>query len=449
MTDPQVGMLMLGLFIFIIMLGFPIAFTLIAMGVGFGFYAYYSPGQAFFENRVFTLLVQKAFEVSSSDVLVAVPLFLFMGYLVERANILDRLFNALQVSMSRVPGALAVATMITCAMFATATGIVGAVVTLMGLLALPAMLRAGYDIKLSAGVVCAGGCLGILIPPSILLIVYAATAGVSAVKLYAAAFIPGFLLAGLYVIYIIVRAVLNPSLAPRLPKEQTDVPMRQVLWALATSFLPLAVLIVCVLGAILFGLATPSEAAAAGALASLVLAGAYGALNYDMLKESVYLTARASAMVCWLFIGSWTFSAVFAVLGGQKVVEDFILGLNLTPTQFLLMTQAIIFLLGWPLEWTEIIVIFVPIFLPLLDDFGIDPIFFGILVALNTQTAFNTPPVAMAAFYLKGVAPPQVQLSHIFSGALPFVGMVFITMALVYIFPGLALWAPAYLYGAR
>jgi len=449
MTDPQVGMLMLTLFIFIIMFGFPIAFTLIAMGVGFGFYAYYNPAQAFFENRIFTLLVQKAFEVSSSDTLVAVPLFLFMGYLVERANILDRLFHSLQLSMRHVPGALAVATMITCAMFATATGIVGAVVTLMGLLALPAMLRAGYDVKLSSGVVCAGGCLGILIPPSILLIVYAATAGVSAVKLYAAAFVPGFLLAALYVIYIIVRAMINPALAPKLPKEQTDVPAVEVIVALATSFLPLALLITSVLGAILFGLATPSEAAGIGALGSLLLAAAYRSLNYSMLKESVYLTARATAMVCWLFIGSWTFSSVFALLGGQKVVEDFILGLNLTPTQFLLMTQAIIFLLGWPLEWTEIIVIFVPIFLPLLDDFGIDPIFFGILVALNTQTAFNTPPVAMAAFYLKGVAPPQVQLTHIFRGALPFVFMVFATMALVYIFPGLALWLPDYLYKPR
>ncbi len=449
MSDPAVGMLMLGLFVFIIMLGFPIAFTLIAMGVGFGFYAYYVPAQAFFENRVFTLLVQKTFEVTSNDTLIAVPLFLFMGYLIERANILDRLFHALQLSMARVPGALAVATMITCAMFATATGIVGAVVTLMGLLALPAMLRAGYDIKLSTGVVCAGGCLGILIPPSILLIVYAATAGVSAVKLYAAAFFPGFLLAGLYIGYIILRAVINPALAPKLPKEQTDVPTLVVMKALATSFLPLAILIVCVLGAILFGLATPSEAAAAGALASLVLAAVYRALNYEMLKESVYLTARATAMVCYLFIGSWTFASVFAILGGQQVVEDFILGLNLSPIQFLLMTQAIIFLLGWPLEWTEIIVIFVPIFLPLLDNFGIDPIFFGILVALNTQTAFNTPPVAMAAFYLKGVAPPQVELTHIFRGALPFVGMVFITMFLVYIFPGIALWLPDYLYTSR
>lgn len=449
MTDPQVGMMMLALFIFIIMLGFPIAFTLIAMGVGFGYYAYFVPDQAIFENRVFTLLVQKTFEVMSNDTLIAVPLFLFMGYLVERANILDRLFHALQISMSRVPGALAVATMITCAMFATATGIVGAVVTLMGLLALPAMLRAGYDIKLSTGVVCAGGCLGILIPPSVLLIVYAATAGVSAVKLYAAAFLPGFLLAGFYILYIIMRAIINPALCPKLPKEQTDIPYREVVWALATSFLPLALLIVCVLGAILFGLATPSEAAAAGALASLVLAAAYRALNYEMLKESVYLTARASAMVCYLFIGSWTFSSVFALLGGQQVIENFILGMNLSPTMFLVLTQVIIFLLGWPLEWTEIIVIFVPIFLPLLDDFGIDPIFFGILVALNTQTAFNTPPVAMAAFYLKGVAPPQVQLTHIFRGALPFVGMVFLTMILVYIFPGIALWLPDYLYTSR
>ncbi len=449
MTDPQIGMAMLFLFIFIIMLGFPIAFTLIAMGVGFGFYAYYVPGQEIFDNRILTLLVQKTFEVASNDVLVAVPLFLFMGYLVERASILDRLFHSLQISMKNVPGALAVATLVTCAMFATATGIVGAVVTLMGLLAFPAMLRAGYDVKLSAGVICAGGCLGILIPPSILLIVYAATAGVSAVKLYAAAFVPGFMLTGFYVMYVIARAMINPALCPKLPKEQTDIPATEVIWALLTSFFPLALLIVSVLGAILFGLATPSEAAGIGALGSIVLAFAYGALNFGMLKESVFLTARATAMVCYLFIGSWTFSSVFALLGGQSVVEQFFLGLNLSSTGFLLLTQAIIFLLGWPLEWTEIIVIFVPIFLPLLDDFNINPIFFGILVALNTQTAFNTPPVAMAAFYLKGVAPAHVKLTDIFSGSLPFVAMVFITMALVYIFPQIALWLPDYLYTPR
>jgi len=446
MTDPQIGLSMLFIFIFVIMLGFPIAFSLMAMGVGYGFYAFYVAGQDIFLNRIFTLLVQKTFEVMSNDVLTAVPLFLFMGYVVERANILDRLFHALQIAAKNIPGSLAVATMVTCAMFATATGIVGAVVTLMGLLAFPAMLRAGYDTKLAAGVVCAGGCLGILIPPSILLIVYAATAGVSAVKLYAAAFFPGFLLAVLYVLYIIARAMINPALCPKLPKEQTDVPLKEVVWALLRSFLPLALLIVSVLGAILFGLATPSEAAGAGALASLVLAAVYRAFNYGMLKESVYLTARATAMVCYLFIGSWTFASVFAVLGGQQVIEQFILSLNMTPFQFLIITQVIIFLLGWPLEWTEIIIIFVPIFLPLLKHFDIDPIFFGILVALNTQTAFNTPPVAMAAFYLKGVAPPHVKLTDIFSGALPFVWMVFATMAIVYLFPQIALWLPDYLY---
>jgi tripartite ATP-independent transporter DctM subunit len=449
MTDPQVGMVMLGLFIFIIMLGFPIAFTLIAMGVGFGFYAYYTPGQEFFSNRVFTLLVQKTFEVTSNDVLTAVPLFLFMGYMVERSNLLDRLFHSLQLAMKNVPGALAVAAMITCALFATATGIVGAVVTLMGLLAFPQMLKSGYDVKFSAGVICAGGCLGIMIPPSILLIVYAATAGISAVKLYAAALFPGFLLAGLYVLYIIARAVINPKLAPKLPKEQTDVPFTIVFTALLTSFFPLAILILAVLGAILFGLATPSEAAAVGALGSIVLAAGYRQLTFERIKEAVYLTARTTAMVCYLFIGSWTFSSVFSYLGGHHVVEEFILSLDMGTVQFLILTQIIIFLLGWPLEWTEIIIIFVPIFLPLLEKFGVDPIFFGILVALNIQTSFNTPPMAMAAYYLKGIAPPHVQLVDIFKGALPFVSIVVLTMALLYIYPGIALWLPDYLYTAR
>lgn len=449
MTDPQIGMLMLGLFIFIIMLGFPIAFTLIAMGVGFGYYAYYTPGQDFFNNRVFTLLVQKTFEVTSNDVLIAVPLFLFMGYIVERSNILERLFHSLQLAMKNVPGSLAVAALITCALFATATGIVGAVVTLMGLLAFPQMLKSGYDVRFSAGVICAGGCLGILIPPSILLIVYAATAGISAVKLYAAAMFPGFLLAGLYVIYVIGRVLLNPKLAPKLPKEMTDVPFVQVFIALLTSFFPLAVLILSVLGAILFGLATPSEAAAVGSLGALVLAASYRALTYERVKEAVYLTARTTAMVCYLFIGSWTFSSVFSYLGGHEIIEHFILSLDLSTVQFLILTQVIIFLLGWPLEWSEIVIIFVPIFLPLLDKFGVDPIFFGVLVALNIQTSFNTPPMAMAAYYLKGIAPPHVQLVDIFSGSLPFVFMVFLCMVLVYVFPQIVLWLPDYLYTPR
>jgi tripartite ATP-independent transporter DctM subunit len=442
MTDPQLGVLMLVLFVFLIMLGYPIAFTLMAMGVGFAFIAFDGNMDA-----VMSLLVQRTWSVMTNDVLISVPLFVFMGYIIERANILDRLFRSVQLAAGGVPGSLAVATLITCALFATATGIVGAVVTLMGLLAFPAMLKAGYDTKLSAGVVCAGGCLGILIPPSIMLILYGATTGVSPVKLYAGAFFPGLMLAGLYMVYVIIRAWLNPSLAPKLPREQTDVPFAKVVSELATSFLPLALLIFCVLGAILFGLATPSEAAAIGALGALVLAAGYRSLNFEKLKESVYLTARTSAMVGWLFVGSFTFSAVFALLGGDQVIKDFVVGLDLSPFTFLIVAQLIIFILGWPLEWTEIIVIFVPIFLPLLDHFGIDPLFFGLLIALNIQTSFLSPPVAMAPFYLKGVAPKHVSINDIFSGVMPFIFIVVLAMVLLYTFPQIGLWLPSKLYG--
>ncbi len=439
MTDPQVAILMMALFIFIIMLGFPIAFTLVAMAVFFGYYA--------MGNHVFSLLVQNTFDIMANDVLTAVPLFLFMGYIVERASIIDRLFFSIRLAARRVPGSMAVAALVTCAMFATATGIVGAVVTLMGLLAFPAMLKAGYDTRLSSGVICAGGTLGILIPPSIMLIVYAATAGVSVVQLYAAAMLPGFLLAGLYVLYVIGRAVLNPKLAPKLSAEEADVPFLQVVRHLLTSFFPLAVLILAVLGAILFGLATPSEAAAVGALGGLVLAAAYRALSWERLKEAVFLTARTTAMICYLFIGSWTFASIFSYLGGERLIEEWVLAMNLSPLTFLLLAQFIIFLLGWPLEWTEIIIIFVPIFLPLLAQFGVDPIFFGVLVALNLQTSFLTPPMAMSAYYLKGIAPPHVQLVEIFRGVMPFLMMVFLSMILVYNFPGIVHWLPNYLYG--
>lgn len=449
MTDPQIALLMLGLFIFVIMLGFPIAFTLMAMGIGFGYYAYYDPTRMkhLFDNRIFDLFVNQTYSVMANDVLTAIPLFLFMGYIVERANIVDRLFDTLSVATRRVPGSLAVAALITCALFATATGIVGAVVTLMGLLALPAMLRARYDERFATGVICAGGTLGILIPPSIMLIVYAAASGVSIVRLYAGALLPGFLLAGMYLIYIVVRALLNPSLAPQRPRDSEDIPVARLMWMLLTSFFPLAVLILSVLGAILFGLATPSEAAAIGALGGLVLAAAYRALTWQRLQESVYLTVRTTAMVCWLFVGSWTFASVFSYLGGEQVVREFVVGLDMTPLQFLLLAQLIIFLLGWPLEWSEIIIIFVPIFLPLLPLFNIDPLFFGILIALNLQTSFLTPPMAMSAYYLKGIAPPQVRLTQIFAGSLPYVFMVFITMIVLYVYPDIVNWLPRMFYG--
>lgn len=448
MTDPQIAMMMLGSFIFIILLGFPIAFTLMAMGVFYGYYAYFQPDQAFFDNRVFYLLTQNTFSVMNNDVLTAIPLFLFMGYIVERANILDRLFLSLQLAFRAVPGAMAIAALITCALFATATGIVGAVVTLMGLLALPAMLKAGYDQKLSTGVIAAGGTLGILIPPSIMLIVYGATASISVVRLYAAAMLPGMLLAGLYMTYVVARVVINPSLAPKLPREAYEnTTWGQVFFLMAKAFLPLAILILSVLGAILFGLATPSEAAAIGALGGVLLAAAYRALTWVRLKEAVFLTARTTAMVCWLFVGSWTFSSVFSYLGGEELIKHYVLAMHLNTVTFLLMAQLIIFLLGWPLEWSEIIIIFVPIFLPLLPHFNVDPMFFGILIALNLQTSFLTPPMAMSAYYLKGVAPKHVQLATIFRGCMPFLSMVFVAMAAVYVFPQLVYWLPNVFYG--
>ncbi len=442
MTDPQLGVLMLILFVGLIMLGFPIAFTLMAMGVGFAYLAFDGNWEP-----VMSLLVQRTWSVMTNDVLISVPLFVFMGYIVERANILDRLFRSIQLAAGALPGSLALATLLTCALFATATGIVGAVVTLMGLLAFPAMLKQGYDVRLSAGVVCAGGCLGILIPPSIMLILYGATAGVSPVQLYAGALFPGLLLAGMYMVYVVIRVLLNPALAPPLPAVERDVPFVTIARELLTSFVPLALLIFSVLGAIMFGVATPSEAAAIGALGALVLAAAYRSLTFEKLRESVYLTARTSAMVCWLFVGSFTFSAVFAILGGDAVIKDFVVGLDLSPLMFLLVTQIIIFILGWPLEWTEIIVIFVPIFLPLLDHFGIDPLFFGILIALNVQTSFLSPPVAMAPFYLKGVAPKHVSINDIFAGVMPFIGIVVFAMVLLYLFPAIGMWLPSYLYG--
>ncbi len=617
MTNGHYGLLMLSLVVVAIMLGFPTAFTLMGMGMLFTFFAYHSGDQsaAGAIRQTLDLMVQRAFSVMGNDVLISIPLFVFMGYLVERANLIDKLFRSLHLSLARVPGSLAVATLVTCAVFATATGIVGAVVTLMGLLALPQMLKAGYDVRLSAGSITAGGCLGILIPPSVLLIVYGATAGVSVVQLYAGAFFPGLMLAGLYILYVVIMAKIRPDMAPPLTLEQRTVPLpaplvsmgaepakraltgllkalkgqrnagvstRYLLGQLAvvlapavlfavvalssyqsvtrvapveevvelqemgaeeavdddegglaepegaesdeeeeglkepegaqaseaseaqasasapaaeaaaqagtpaatsqpaptgywvslgvgaaalvafyavlsyarleifkmllSSFFPLLVLILAVLGSIVFGLATPTEAAAVGALGGFILAAAYKQLTFNVVKESVFLTAKTSAMVCWLFVGSAIFSAAFALLGGQERVEQWVLGMNLTKTEFLILSQVIIFILGWPLEWTEIIVIFMPIFIPLLDNFGVDPLFFGLLVALNLQTAFLSPPVAMSAFYLKGVSPPHVTLNQIFAGMIPFMGIQVVAIVLLYIWPEIGLWLPSVLY---
>ena len=445
MTDPQVAIFMLSIFIFLVLLGFPIAFTLIPIGVGFGYYAYFQADNLL-NNQIFYLLNQNTYSVMESDILVAIPLFLFMGYVVERANIVNRLFFSLQLATRHLPGSMAVAALATCAIFATASGIIGAVVTLMGLLAFPAMVKANYHRGFAAGVICAGGTLGILIPPSIMLIVYAAIAELSVLRLYAAAIIPGFLLAGFYMVYVVTRAYFNPSIAPK-PLEEEVPPTRVIIIQLLTSFVPLALLILSVLGSILLGLATPAEAAAIGAFGGLFLAFCYKALNWKTLKESIFLTAKTTAMVCWLFVGSWTFASVFSYLGGHTVVEHWILGMNLEPWQFLVMAQLIIFLLGWPLEWTEILIIFVPIFLPMLDAFGVNPYFFAMLVALNLQTSFLTPPMAMAAYYLKGVVGDAIELIEIFKSIMPYLFIVIFTMVLMYNFPGIALFLPDFFFG--
>jgi len=431
LTNPEVAIMMMGIFLFAVLLGFPIAFTLMAMGIGFGYYAYYDPAlmEHFLDNRIFQLFVQNTYTVMDNNVLTAVPLFLFMGYLVERAGIVAKLFFAIRLAAHRLPASMAVAALITCTLFSTATGIIGAVVTLMGLLAWPAMVKAGYDKKFASGIICAGGCLGILIPPSIMLIVYSVIAQLSPLRLFAAAIFPGLMLAGLYISYAITRAYFNPSIAPRPPAEDIP-PQSEILKEVLFSFVPLFALIMLVLGTILAGIATPAEAAAAGAFGALVLSYFYKTLKWKNFKESVFLTAKTTAMIMWLFIGSWTFSSVFSYLGGHEVFEHFFKSMDLAPWQFLVITQIIIFLLGWPLEWTEILIIFVPIFLPLLAIFDVNPYFFAMLIALNLQTSFLTPPMAMSAYYLKGVQSKNVELMQIFAGIMPFLGIVIFAMVL-------------------
>ncbi|HXX09582.1 MAG TPA: TRAP transporter large permease subunit [Pseudolabrys sp.] len=581
MSDPALGLTMLALIVVVIMMGFPTAFTLMGLGMFFGFIAFYDPTHFATENKVFELIVQRTYGAMNNDVLISIPLFVLMGYVMERGALVDKMFYSIQLAFRRVPASLAVATLIVCTFWGIASGLVGAVVVLMGVIAFNPMLRAGYDVKLASGVITAGGTLGILIPPSVMIIVYAAVAGQSVVKLYAAAMFPGFFLSFLYLVYIIGWAMINPKIAPPLPEDQQRVPvpdwMRKlqaaygknvffgtlkalvspsralsidtgkgkvtygnlltnlvaalvpfmlvggtlwltwwyvvihqqaapeevvqglqqlgtpglgtgpktaaelgppegfylyfgiiaaicVVWQvkyylkvdadrleviklLSTSIMPLGILTVVVLAVILFGITTATESAGVGAAGAFLLAVQARTLNWKRTKEAVFLTAKTTAMVCWLFVGSALFSGVFAILGGQALVEQWVLSLNMTPIQFMMLSQAIIFVLGWPLEWTEIIVIFVPIFLPLLKHFNIDPILWGTLVFVNLQAAFLSPPVAMSAFYLKGVSPSHVTLNQIFNGMMPYMVIVIVCMVIMYFWPGMTLWLPNYLYG--
>jgi len=449
MSPEVLGLIMIALMVVSIMIGFPTAFTLMALGVTFGFL-----GIGFV---VFDLVVQRTFFVMQNDVLVAIPLFLFMGYLIERAGILDELFHAVQAMFGWLPGSLAVATLATGTIFATATGIVGASVTLLGLLAFPVMMRAKYEKTFAAGAITASGTLGILIPPSVLLILYGFVAGVSVPRLYAGAFLPGFALSGLYLGYIVSRAWLRPKDAPMMPKELREKLDRGAMARLILrGFVPIVSLILFVMGAIFLGFATPSEGAALGALGGILLAAMHRRLNFGMIKESVFLTVRAASMVGWLLVGSSIFAAVFARLGGSAVISSFVTNLNLGPEQFFWLAQILIFLLGWPLEWTEITIIFMPLFLPLLaqyhakypDNISTDAFFFGIMAALNQQTSFLSPPVAMSAFYLKGVVGKAITLNQIFMGMYPFMAIQIVAMIVLWFVPWLAYGPANLVYGA-
>jgi len=437
--DPAIlGFILVGVMLFAIFVGFPISFTLIFLGFLFGYLG--------FGHLVFYLMTLQFSMVMTEQALAAVPLFIFMGIMMEQAGLMERLFSAFQLMLAKVRGSLYYAVLFVSVIFAAATGIVGASVTILGIMAAKSMNKSGYNVRLAAGTITAGGTLGILIPPSIMLIVYAAIAELSPLRLYAAAIIPGFTLAGFYMIYVITYAYFKPSIAPK-PLEEEVPPTKVIIVQLLTSFVPLALLIMSVLGSILFGLATPAEAAAIGAFGGLFLAFCYKSLTWTGLKQSVFLTAKTTAMVCWLFVGSWTFASIFSYLGGHAIIEHWILGLNLEPWQFLVLVQLIIFLLGWPLEWTEILIIFVPIFLPMLDMFGVNPYFFAMLIALNLQTSFLTPPMAMAAYYLKGVVGDQIELIEIFKSIFPYLAIVIFTMVLMYNFPGMALFLPDYFFG--
>ena len=438
MSPEWLGMTMLLLLVVVIMIGFPTAFTLMALGIIFGFVG--------LQFRVFDLAVNKAFQLMTNDVLIAIPLFLFMGYIIERSGLLDSLFKSVQLATGPLRGSLAIATLITGTIFATATGIVGASVTLLGVLALPAMLRARYQTEFSTGVIAASGTLGILIPPSVLLILYGYVAGVSVPRLYAAAMLPGLTLGGLYFVYVVLRPYVQKDVAPALPKEERDHPIGTVLLMLLKGLVPITVLIGFVLLSILFGVATPTEAAALGALGGLVLAALYRRLSFANLKESVFLTMRTSAMVGWLLIGSSLFSGVFALLGGSRLLGDFVNGFGLNAVGFFWLMMVIVFFLGWPLEWTEITIIFLPLFLPLATAFGIDLVYLGVMLAINQQTSFLSPPVAMSAYYLMGVAPKGVRLNQIFKGMYPFMAIQLAALAIVWFVPDIANWLPRTLF---
>lgn len=437
--EPEIlAMMMFAAVMVGIFLGFPVAFVLAGLGLIFGFIGW---GEV-----VVHQMVSRTFWIMMSDALPAVTLFVFMGCMIERAGIAEKAFNILQVALGPVKGSIALATIVLCTLFAAGTGIVGAPVTVMGLLALPAMLRRNYDIPLATGSILAGGTLGILIPPSIMLILYGPLAGLSVAKLFTAAIFPGLVLSGLYLIYIIIRCHLQPHLAPCLPPEERAIPPLKLIVSVLTGMLPFFFLIVAVLGSIILGMAAPVEAAAVGAVGGFMLSLIYRKFSWQSLKEATYATLRISTMVLIIAVGASIFTGVFLALGGGNVISDFLMGLPLGPFGTLVVIMAIIFLMGFLIDWIAILLIFIPVLAPIIPKLGFDPLWFALIVAVNLQTSFLTPPFAISIFYLKGVAPQGVEVTQIYRGVIPFVMLQLIGLSLVIIFPEIVLWLPSVVY---
>jgi tripartite ATP-independent transporter DctM subunit len=432
------GMLMLVLMVGVIFIGFPISFTLLFLALVCGWIG--------LGTIVFDLAFFQTIGMMKEQTLAAVPLFIFMGYVVEQAGLMERLFRAFQVMLAPVRGSLYLGVILTATVFAMATGIVGAAVTVLGIMAAPIMMRSGYSPRLSAGAIAAGGTLGILIPPSVMLIVMGPVINVSVAKLYAAAFGPGFMLAGLYIVYTLGRSFWNPALGPPVPKEERAASLLAVLREVVVGMVPLALLITATLGTILAGIVTPTEAAAMGATGALLLSIAYRKLTLAGLKSAVFSTMATTSMVLFLAVASNVFGAIFARLGSATVITNALTGLPVPPFVTLLIVMALIFLLGWPFEWPAIIFVFIPIFYPVIAAMKYDMIWFGALVAVNLQTAYLSPPVAMSAYYLKQVAP-QWSLGTIYRGMADFMVLQVIALVLLLLFPEIALWFPRWLFG--
>jgi tripartite ATP-independent transporter DctM subunit len=440
MSPEILGLVLLGLLFVVILLGFPISFTLIFLGMVFGYIG--------LGNRVFHLMTYQVFGTMMDTVLAAVAMFTFMGYILESAGLMNRLFHAVQLLFGRVHGSLYLATIFTATLFAAATGIVGASVTIIALMAAPAMMRSKYDVRMSAGTICAGGTLGILIPPSVMLVVMGPTLQVSVARLYAGALLPGLLLAGLYLVYTMGRVVINPKLGPPLPPEELDVTRGYIARELLVGLVPPTALIIATLGSIVTGWATPTEGAAIGCAGALLVTAAHRKLSWEVFKGSTFRTAQTSSMVMILLMASTFLGSVFSALGTPTFIANAIAGSGIPPDLVILTILVLCFILGWPLEWVPIVVIIVPIFMPILQALKVDMVWFSILLAVTLQTCWLSPPVALSAYYLKGIMP-RWDLGDIYKGMMPFMALQWIAVVILYFFPQIVLVLPNLMFGTR